>query len=503
MLSRDNFILFFLFLILIFFGAWQLPKSPATWFDEGINLGIAKSLIQDGVYSLKIGPDEFVESRQFLITSNYPVLLPVALSIKLFGFNLAAARAPMVLFLFLFALAAYFLVKKLYGKTAALMSVALIVSFTPFYGNGKAVLGEIPGLFYFLCALILLILPGKKPSREYFCGFGSEQAWFFRRAKNCEAFTPSSGAGRNEESKNTARLVFNLRLLFAGFFAGLSAATKPFFLIVPIAVLPMAIWLYTILPSFSFGGFLSAITYYSNSYASTNFGNLIWANFLRFFTESTPIHFAVLFLVSAAFLVWKRKSKPRSSTLGVESPKTPSVFPRGFDFIENTLAIFVLLTMAFYLKTPGWYRYFFPAHMILFLIFPAALIYLLNKKIAISVVVLLFLFQLGYTINQRNTSIYYSDEAEMFSKYVMETTAPQDKNLIINGPSAAFLIENRQVYQYLQINPVLSFGRGDAAGYSYISVQGALAESLDQNLKSDYTVHKQVGHYALYRKINF
>src|SRR3989338_722440 len=197
MLSRDNFILFFLFLILIVFGAWQLPKSPATWFDEGINLGIAKSLIQDGVYSLKIGPDEFVESRQFLITSTYPVLLPVALSIKLFGFNLAAARAPMVLFLIAFALAAYFLVKKLYSKEAAIMSVALIVSFTPFYGNGKAVLGEIPGLFYFLCALLLL---------------------------------PPE---------------FNVKkLFFAGLFTGLSAATKPFFLIVPAAIFVGEIFYY-------------------------------------------------------------------------------------------------------------------------------------------------------------------------------------------------------------------------------------------------------------------
>jgi hypothetical protein len=49
----------------------------------------------------------------------------------------------MVLFLFAFALAAYFLAKYLYGKEAAIMSVALIVGFTPFYGNGKAVLGGV------------------------------------------------------------------------------------------------------------------------------------------------------------------------------------------------------------------------------------------------------------------------------------------------------------------------------------------------------------------------
>ena len=113
MFSRDNLILIILFLLLFFLGTWQLSNSPATWFDEGINLEIAKSLINHGIYSLEVGPGEFVETRQFLITSNYPVLLPVALSLKFFGINLAAARLPMVLFLIAFALAAYFLVKKL------------------------------------------------------------------------------------------------------------------------------------------------------------------------------------------------------------------------------------------------------------------------------------------------------------------------------------------------------------------------------------------------------
>lgn len=460
MFSKHNLILFALFFMLLLFGTWRLPQSPATWFDEGINLGIAKSLINHGVYSLEIGPEKFIENRQFLITSNYPVLLPVALSLKLFGFNLTAARALMVLFLFLFTLAAYFLVKKLYGTAAAIMGVALIASFTPFYGNGKAVLGEIPGLFYFLCALLLL----------------------------------------------TPELNFK-KLFFAGLLAGLSAATKPFFLIVPAAILvgevvcqksikriaalalggalPIIVWLYTILPSFSFAGLFSVAAYYSNSYASTNFGSLIFANFMRFFTESTPIHFLVLFLVSAMFILWKKK--------------------RGENIkeVEIILAVFILLTLAFYLKTPGWYRYFFPAHMILFLIFPAALISLFNKKMAATIVVFLFLVQTVYTINQRNTSLYYSNEAEVFSKYVMTSTKPEDKIFIINAPSATFLIDGRQVYQYLQINPMLFFDGHSLETFPYIGLQGAAPSKFEEILESHYKIQRQVGHYSLYRKINF
>lgn len=472
-MSRDNLILTFLFIILILFGTWHLPQSPVTWFDEGINLGIAKSLVTKNVFSLETAPGEFVKTRQFLITSNYPALLPVALSLKIFGFNLTAARLPMVLFLILFDVAAYLLIKKLYSKEAAIMSVALIVSFTPFYGNGKNVLGEIPGLFYFLCALLLL----------------------------------------PEE--------FNFKKLFlAGLFVGLSAATKPFFLIAPVAILigellrplgglasklkrigalaaggvvPMIAWLYTILPEFSFAGAKSAIFYYSNSYASADIGQLIFQNFMRFFTESTPIHFLVLFAVSAVFFFWKKKRG------------------EGIKEIEIALAAFILLTLAFYLKTPGWYRYFFPAHMILFLIFPAALISLFNKKTAVVAIAFLFLFQFTYTISQRNSSLYNSDEAIVFSEYVEENTSKDAKVFVVNAPSIAFLLNNRQVYQYLQVNPELFFGRDslEQSGqlYPYVITQGDLESlkfiGLTKTLNSQYRLEKEIGHYALYRKINF
>ncbi|QQG42856.1 MAG: glycosyltransferase family 39 protein [Candidatus Giovannonibacteria bacterium] len=487
-MPRDNLILTFLFIILILFGVWRLPYSPATWFDEGINLGIAKGLINHGVFSLEIAPGEFVETRQFLITSNYPVLLPAALSMKLFGLNLVAARAPMVLFLFLFALAAYFLVKKLYGKTAAIMSVALIVSFTPFYGNGKNVLGEIPGLFYFLCALLIL---GRTLADE------------------------NSRRGRAPESARAGIRNFQMRefgqLFLAGLFIGLSAATKPFFLIVPAAVWageiacrrgdfkillkrlllvafgafpPLVFWFYTILPSFSLAGLFSAFNYYSNSYASVSFGGLIFTNFLRFFTESTPIHFLLLFVASAAFLIWNKKN-------GEKIKEAEIIF-----------SVFILLALAFYLKTPGWYRYFFPAHMVLFLVFPAAALRLVGRKTAVFLIALLFIFQTSYTISQRNSSLYYSDEAEIFSEYVAETTAPDDKIFIINAPSAAFLIEGRQVYQYLQINPVLSFGKTDIENYNYVAVSGEGVDIFSDALKAGYKIQKQIGRYSLYRKLS-
>lgn len=469
MRSPSNIITAVLFAVLLFIALWQLPKSPATWFDEGINLGIAKSLAEKGVFSLEIAPDTFVEDRQFLITTNFSVLLPVALSLKLFGNSLFAARAPMVLFLLLFALAAFLLVKRLYSKEAAVMSLALIVTFLPLYGNGKNVLGEVPGLFFFLCALLLL------PTE-----------WNFKR------------------------------LFFAGLCAGLAAATKPFFLIVPVAlfitevimhrktgmfwkrmgvltlgaVLPLLAWLCTILPSFSLESIRTTFFYYGNSYASADIGHLIFSNILRFLTESTPLHFSLLFLTAAAFLFVKRKRGERITET------------------EVILGIFTLLTLAFYLKTPGWYRYFFPAHVLLFLIFPAALSNIFNKKTAVLCVTLLFIIQGAMLVSKRHDSLYYSDEAVRFSELVVQRTPPGADILLLNAPSTAFLLSGRESYQYLQINDERHIGYASLAfvagqPFPYIVVSEPLPETaiadLRETLERDYTLVDTIGHLSLYR----
>src|SRR3989344_555415 len=140
-----------IFVYMVFYG---FPDSPAPWFDEGINLGIAKSLVTRGVFSLEIAPNEFIKERSLLITTNYPLLLWIALSFKIFGIGLWQAKVVMFIFLFIFAYLFYSLCAKYYGARNSLMSLALLVTFLPLYGNGKSALGEIPGLTYFLGGLL-------------------------------------------------------------------------------------------------------------------------------------------------------------------------------------------------------------------------------------------------------------------------------------------------------------------------------------------------------------
>lgn len=100
------------------------------------------------------------------------------------------------------------------------------------------------------------------------------------------------------------------RLVVAGLLFGLSVATKPFFLIVlpavllgewyrhslntkvfwqrtsvifGMAIVPIVLWLRTILPDVSVSGLLTTGHYYSNSYADSNFIGQVIENLRRFY----------------------------------------------------------------------------------------------------------------------------------------------------------------------------------------------------------------------------
>ncbi len=471
--TKRNTIFLFLFFLLIFLSTWRLAYSPATWFDEGINMGIAKSLAEYGVYSLETSPGAFVAERQFLITTNYPLLFPVALSLKLFGINLTAARIPSVAYLITFGLLSYVVANKFFkDKNAALFTLALLVTFAPLYGNGKGVLGEVTGLAYLLAGLLAL-----------------------------------------------PRIFHIKRLLLSGFLFGLSIAAKPFFLLLIPAVFlgewygakryrtpfwkricliatgaipPLFGWLWSIIPAFSFAGIVSALHYYSNSYAAGDFRTLIISNLARFVTESTPLHFLVLFLFSLLFWIrrWRKKILESHDVI---------------------LAAFIILNFLWYLKTPGWYRYFFPVHLLLFLSFPKALCDFFHtyKKIAYTTIIGLILFQSAHLITRRSDPLYYSEEVVQFSDIIRREVPIQSDLFVINAPSLSFLLEHQNVYQFLQVNPSRFFGRpnlfsSDQNRFSYVvtggSLDGIAMRDVTEQLGESYDVVEQEGHYTLYKK---
>jgi 4-amino-4-deoxy-L-arabinose transferase-like glycosyltransferase len=179
----------------------------------------------------------------------------------------------------------YLFTKKRYGFVAALMSLALLVSFAPFYGNGRPVQGEVAGLVFLVLGALCLLY------------------W----------------EEHNFKSKEWA--------LSSGLALGLAAATKPIYLIVLSAalvvtlllcfkrfqdkrdlliavagfLLPILLWLVMTFPTIDhmIKGFSTYFFLSGNHNSGLSGMETVRQNSLRFFTESTPILFLILFLTTA------------------------------------------------------------------------------------------------------------------------------------------------------------------------------------------------------------
>ncbi|OHA68657.1 MAG: hypothetical protein A3D59_01485 [Candidatus Wildermuthbacteria bacterium RIFCSPHIGHO2_02_FULL_47_17] len=444
----------FLVIFTALVGLYGFQTIPGFWFDEGIMAQAAKNIARYGVYGIQTAPGVFY-TNNFWITTGYPVVFPTALFLKIFGISVWAARFTPFIYLILFAVVSYFLIKKLYGFKAAVLAGLLLVTFSPFYGNGKALLGEIPGLFWFVLGALFYLIYEEKNKPAYF--------------------------------------------YVSGLVLGLSVATKPYFiLIVPgVALLtlflwfrrcvdfrrflgfwgvfsiPILIWVFFAFDFSSLPNFGATVSYFLNSYSAQTFD--VFGNLFKFVSESTPIHFTVLALaVFVSFFILLKNKK--------EIPPITFVF-----------LTFIILAFLWYLKTPGWYRYFFPAHIIVLLFFPASLRSLLNQFIASAAVILLIIFQAVFLF--LNYGSLYGDEAMLLQKYAKENITESSSVLVDSLPEVGFVLDNDNFYQRIFISEKFEFGTSPADFTADYLVVGRSGEA-----GSGYVLDHEIGHYKLYRR---
>ncbi len=449
------------FVALLLYG---FPDSSGPWFDEGINLGIAKSWVQHGVYSMQIGPNAFVAERSLLITTNYPLLGFIALAFKLFGVGLAQAKLVMIGFLIIFVFLFFKLIKKHYGPEAALIGLVLLVTFLPLYGNGKSALGEIPGLTYFL--LGLLWLDKKKPAQVFVMGL-----WFGLAAATKSLyilFLVSVAVGEIWSAIKNKKIDYRRWLWLA-----LGVA------------IPLLIWVYTLLPKEAIGGFFQKMfQYYSNPYKTDQ--GAIGANLKRFFTESTPLHFALLWLT---FLIIKAINRFRSITV-----------------LEVMITTFIILDIIFYTKTVGWYRYFFPAHIFALFLFPGAFLeirrhwslpqWIKMRGVHLVIIALCAAQSINLLLHLRD-SVYFDPEPRRLAKAVSRLVPKDAPLLVIDNPALAFLIDHELMYQYVRLSVQILVGENlrqdnnlpsyilaqDTALIPYANIQLAVRDKYDKVLQ--------------------
>jgi 4-amino-4-deoxy-L-arabinose transferase-like glycosyltransferase len=405
-----------------FFAMFHLKESPPVWYDEGFYVQSAANLATYGQTGLRVASDT-IEPSSKMITVGYPLIYPLAGWFKIFGVSILAARSLMVLFILGFLLASYLLVKRLFNNKFVVGALMLLATIPTLYGNGKTVLGEVPGLLYLVLFLLFFNIAISSTTRKY------------------------------------------LWLLFSGLFAGLCVVTKPTFLVllpaiavgvfmewrrstlnikeilisVVAGIAPVIFWFFL---QFQGGDSLSSIlSYYANPYQLTDLFGVVIENIKRLFVGIGPLYLVVCMCVwiGALWMRWRDREKIQTE--------------------EIICVIFSVLIIAAYTRTPGWYRYLFEAQIISLLFFTYALfivvkkwIHLVDPKKLVTVcVAVLSIFGAYQVMFSSFVAESYHRNKTAFLESYFAAVSSTTSFFFYNVPEAVIFSRNTNYYQY--INP--------------------------------------------------
>ncbi len=338
-------------LLALYFAFRELGSFPEIWGDEGLFLVVARSLADGRGYVLPTFTYQWPYPNILMVGP--PLLLPVALSIRILGFSMAAARLPMALYILGSCVLFYIFTKRAAGHSAARWATGLLITLSAFVNTGKPVLGEVPGFFFLL--LGLLALQGK------------------RRPRND---------------------------ILAGLAFGLAAVTKlTYGLALPALLAPWLIALvrrqWKALSSVTVMGLTAALTLFlwtaflflhadlareMNQFLLGNGGTELFVplrQYLRDLVRFQYVYFDVLLLLSLIG-IWKLK---------------PALGWSMTAFIVTFIALNILHFVG--PPTPPWYRYLLPAHLVLLPFVPTGARVVLHARLSAALLAFFILAQ-GY-----------------------------------------------------------------------------------------------------------
>ncbi len=151
----------------VFFFYRELGTFPRSWVDEGLFIMVAKMVAGGHGYGIPLL--DHVWRYPYFLAVGPTIILPAALSIKLFGLSVAAARLPMTLYLLATCVVTYVFTQRAANTSTARWATALLISLSAFVNTGKPVLGEVPAFFFLLIGFFLMTMEAKPWKR----GMGS------------------------------------------------------------------------------------------------------------------------------------------------------------------------------------------------------------------------------------------------------------------------------------------------------------------------------------------
>ncbi len=353
--------------ILIFcLGAYffirELGVFPAAWGDDGLFMIVARNIAEGHGYTLDILGRSWAYPPMLGVGPT--LILPSALAIKLFGFSVAVARVPQVLFGVGAIALLYVLARELDSRKSALLTTLLLVTLSAFVNTGKPVLGEIPG-FFFLCAGLLC-----------FQKIDTSISW-------------AVGAGLLFGISIVTKITFGLvlpALGVAALFVLLQRNWTMFGRIVLGATIASTLFLaWRVVEAGSPGSLLGEFKFLFVEHESAGGSSLtyVWQN--------PSMLLRLPFLSYGVFLA-----------LGFLG--TLKMMPR----IHRTTAVLIwcliLLFTAYYLSSFGWYRHLLPAHLLLLLFVPAGAWSLLRTRFGTALLIVIAIAQAAWQFDHRGAS---------------------------------------------------------------------------------------------------
>lgn len=448
----------------VLFSFSHLTETPPTWMDEGIITQVARSVATDDYYGIQVAPEEFVSAG--FVSTSYPVVLPIAQAFRLWGTDLAVARFVMVVYLALFLLVSYALIARIAGFLTGLLSLILLATFAPVYGHGINVLGEIPGLFFFIWGLYALDTSRTSDRFTYWVGMAFFSFGLFVATKPI--------------------FILVLPALLIGLFIhmrGRSQKVRVISVATVALLVPIIFWVWI---QFSGESVSQMLSIYSNPHSNTLFIAIV-ENLRRIGTEVQPTFMVGLFAVwlLSGMARWWRDEEITVS--------------------EIIAFIFSSLVLLAYVRTMGYYRYFFPAQVFGLLFLPIALGTFLRtargKMLLLASVIVLASFNLYATLFDSWVADHrFSTRAavlrEFFSQQDVKTTY-----FIYQAPEVVPFIPSSQFWQFFNVTKTIRIGEE-----SLFALEFALPDILisDANEKLSTKFYRQtsmVDRYAVYERM--
>jgi putative flippase GtrA len=457
--------------LFVFLSLYHLSENPPTWLDEGTNIQVAMNIAERDINAIEIAPDRFISSD--FTTTSFTVTYPIALAFKLIGTDILTARSVMVGFMALTLLFTYLLISSLSGTkkyTIALSSLLLLATFAPLYGHGKNVLGEVPGLMFFIATL-----------------------YFLRKAEELLSWrlyaVAGIAAGLSMSTKPLYMLVLAPALLIFVLLKLRSIPLRSILALLLSAGAVLIAWFFIHLGHISG---LKEVLFAANAEDASLAARLLRTS-SQFLTELQPIYFLGLLGIWLLSLLarWRRRTN--------------------IDSVELLAVLFALVNLGLYLVSRGFYRYFFPAEVLALIFLPLALhtfpVRERNRKITrfvgIGIIALLVLFQTYQTffsswIAESRSSTRSSELAPHLG------TLPEGSSLFLyNVPEAAIFFPSRNYYQYLNYGEKVIRGEENlpilfSGGPDFVLVDQKFTQQ--DRLLPTYEESVRFDKYTLYRK---